>query len=264
MYRVPALAVLLLAAALGPVPSAGATPSCGGRPATLVLGDGNNHARGTPGDDVVVLGGGDDTYRPNGGTDVVCAGAGDDVVYGTDYRVRAYLGPGQDYAQVWQDGWADGGTGDDRLIAAYGATARGGAGDDELSSQAAEPRLSGGSGDDVLIVGISRPEIHGGSGYDTLVTWFGDEGVTIDLRSSTIVNATYGTVPFDGIENAEGTPQADVIRGDSGANRLTGGAGRDVLLGRGGADRLIGGTERDHANGGPGRDVCETETKVSC
>lgn len=265
MSRIPALVVLLLAATLGPVPPAVAAPSCGGRLATLVYGNANNHVHGTTGNDVVVLGGGNDTYRPNGGTDVVCGGAGEDIVYGVDHRVRAYLGADDDWAQVWQNGWADGGPGRDTIVAAYGATARGGAGDDELSSQAAEPRLAGGPGDDRLIVGASNPRnVDGGTGLDTLITWFGDEGATIDLRASTIVNATYGTVPFEGIENAVGTPESDVIKGDASANRLDGSAGDDVILGRGGDDTLVGGTETDRGNGGPGRDVCDTETKLSC
>src|SRR4051794_11223940 len=55
----PALALPLVVAVAGLAaapPPARAAPTCGGKPATMVFGDGDDVVTGTPGDDVVVLG----------------------------------------------------------------------------------------------------------------------------------------------------------------------------------------------------------------
>ena len=117
MHRI-LVALALLAAALGVAPPADAgVVRCAGRPATMVFGPGDNHVRGTTGDDVVVLGAGDDVYqRDDGGDDIVCGGPGDDVVSavsaGNDVIL---LGPGDDWAQAWYDAEVAGGPGADTI-----------------------------------------------------------------------------------------------------------------------------------------------------
>lgn len=62
---------------------------------------------------------------------------------------------------------------------------------------------------------------------------------------------------LDSIENVTGTEQRDVIMGDDGPNRLSGGGWYvgDVMQGRGGADHLYGHGGRDRFYGGAGPDV---------
>jgi len=60
---------------------------CGGRPATIVGGDGNDKLKGTPGRDVIYAGGGKDKVQGKSGKDRLCGGAGNDKLKG---------GPGKD------------------------------------------------------------------------------------------------------------------------------------------------------------------------
>ena len=59
----------------------------------------------------------------------------------------------------------------------------------------------------------------------------GDSSVTIDLAADTLLygDGTVGTVSF--IEDAEGSPNADILLGDDGPNVLFGGYGDDTLPG---------------------------------
>ncbi|MEU4770397.1 hypothetical protein AB0H12_45095 [Actinosynnema sp. NPDC023794] len=78
---VAALAVMA-AWSVTAVPTAHATPSCDGLPATIVGSADGDSLTGTNGDDVIVGLGGDDTIIGLAGNDRVCAGDGDDTVYG--------------------------------------------------------------------------------------------------------------------------------------------------------------------------------------
>ena len=60
---------------------------------------------------------------------------------------------------------------------------------------------------------------------------------------------------FNNIEALTGSDFDDILRGDTGANRLDGGTGRDRLVGRAGEDTLDGGRNADVLIGGPGRDI---------
>lgn len=257
MFRT--LAVLALAAAgLTAMPaSQAATPTCHGKVATMVFGDGNNDVTGTNGDDVVILGGGDDVYHDdNGGDDTICAGPGNDWVGATSPGADLIdLGQGNDWAQAWFQSRVIAGSGNDAVIAADNTIARGGAGRDELKSEGGSPRLIGGPGDDHFMIGLSAPTTFGGRGTDSVGFWFGDDPVRVNLARGTASSPGAGDMRLLGVENADGTAHADVIRGNSVGN---------VLRGNGGADRIYGGRGRDRANGGPGRDFCVAEVRVSC
>jgi Ca2+-binding RTX toxin-like protein len=97
-------ALALVVAGLAAAPPAHAVPTCGGKAATMVFGDGDDVVSGTDGDDVVVLGGGDDVYQnDNGGDDTVCAGPGDDAV--------SAVSPGADVIDLGSgDDWRRSGT----------------------------------------------------------------------------------------------------------------------------------------------------------
>src|SRR4051794_23130064 len=86
------IAVGLGLLALVPTAQSG-TPSCFGKPATIVGTDGNDFKVGTTGDDVIVTLGGADTVHADQGNDFVCSGTGSDSVTGDAGNDRISLGP---------------------------------------------------------------------------------------------------------------------------------------------------------------------------
>jgi Ca2+-binding RTX toxin-like protein len=121
---------LLLLAFLGSAAGAGAKPSCGGRPATIV----SNAPKivGTKAPDVIVAGPGDNMIYGEGGNDVICAGGGNDTAYGGRGDDTVFGEEGNDaiYGERGSDD-LDGGAGEDRLL---GAT-----GNDELTGRSLHP-----------------------------------------------------------------------------------------------------------------------------
>jgi serralysin len=78
--------------------------------------------------------------------------------------------------------------------------------------------------------------------------------VSVDLTAGTTVG--FATDALSTIENVNGSPHADTLRGDALNNRLDGKAGADTLIGEGGNDTLIGGLDVDVISGGLGTDTC--------
>jgi Ca2+-binding RTX toxin-like protein len=109
---VAAVGVMALGAQTGaqtqaPTPPGQATPTCNGKPATIVGTDGGENIEGTRGPDVIVgLGGNDINILGRGGSDVICGGRGWDFLWG---------GPGNDtlLGQADRDALS-GGNGNDR------------------------------------------------------------------------------------------------------------------------------------------------------
>lgn len=117
---------------LAPAVGAQGTPTCAGRPATIVGTEGADLLQGTAGVDVIVGNGGDDRILAGGGNDVICGNAGADYVQGGD---------GADLII--------GGYGNDRLIGSNGNDdIRGGFGDDYISGKAGADRIRGDQGAD--------------------------------------------------------------------------------------------------------------------
>jgi Ca2+-binding RTX toxin-like protein len=122
-------------AALGvPVAQAtdAATPTCMGKPATIIGTAGKDTLRGTPRADVIVAKGGRDLIKGRGGNDRICAGGGDDTVIGGGGADVIASGAGNDTIK--------GGYGNDRLL--------GQGGDDLLGGGPADDTLNGGTGTD--------------------------------------------------------------------------------------------------------------------
>lgn len=126
------------------------TPTCNGKPATIIGTDAGEYLWGTPGDDVILALGGNDVVVGYGGDDTICLGAGRDwafgmsgadVVLGEGGRDAIYLGPGADFGD-------------------------GGDGRDFVSGQGGADEVVGGPGNDVLLGGGNDDALDGGDGDD--------------------------------------------------------------------------------------------------
>jgi Ca2+-binding RTX toxin-like protein len=163
-----------------------------------------------------------------------------------------------------------GGAGDDNLSGSSGAgngdRLYGGAGDDALADASA---LNGGGGSDLLIAGSCGETIDGGPGIDSVSfarsTYLGIEA-TLD---GTAGLAPYGSFPggcpsehggpppsqiSSSVERIEGSPNGDILTGDSGPNVILGRGGADEIHGAGGDDFLVGGQGSDAIYGESGVD----------
>jgi hypothetical protein len=158
--------VAACAAMLAPgshIASAGG-PTCFGRTATILGGQGSERIRGTSGSDVIVGFGGQDVITSRAGNDLVCGKGGADVLRG---------GPGND--RIVGNRSSDriiGGSGDDFI--------RGGRRADRLNvgrHESGDDRVLGGFGNDVLRAGRGRDRLFGNHGSDSLAEGRADSRV---------------------------------------------------------------------------------------
>jgi len=214
---------------------------------------------GTDGPDTLDGLGGNDTLAGGGGNDLIQGGLGDDLASYAELTAtqavsvnlavgRALGAAGHDtlsgiehvltgagHDSLLGDGlanWLSGGAGNDLLS--------GGAGNDTLDGGDGADTIWGGNGDDVFIVGDGdRVYEAGGQGTDTIL-----------LR-----RASFSLVG-QSAENVTGdiTGIAFSMRGNTGANFLTGGGLADTLDGNMGHDTLNGGFGNDSLIGGAGND----------
>ncbi len=145
--------------------------------------------------------------------------------------------------------------GDATGAAAPGSFARsmrvyGGPGTDTIEVARYTAVLPGADNDTITGPGV-QPDMFSGTTVDYRGT---PAGVTVDLQAGQATGGS-GTDTLVGVQHAQGTSQADTLRGDGNANRLASeGAGVDLIIGRGGADTLAGGSGNDTLEGGPGND----------
>jgi Ca2+-binding RTX toxin-like protein len=267
-----------------PPAAAGATPTCLGRPATIV---GHGVLRGTGHADVIVGSRGADTISGGGGNDRICTAGGDDTIEGGEGSDRIEAGPGDDEVI--------GGNGSDLVLAGLGAdTVFGRRGNDRLYGGAATDYLDSGLGDDTLdggpggedqvIGGVGNDHLSGGPGDgDVLEGDYGTDSIDggpgaedtasfamagsggtasgtsngVDVNLATGTAAGDGSDTVSGIEAVVGSPFADTIVGDAEANMLFGGGGIDELLGGGGADQAFGGSGLDRCLEVAAAESCE-------
>ena len=112
----------------------------------------------------------------------------------------------------------------------------------------------GDSGNDILSAGAFEDRFDGGDGVDTLEFRFGG-AVRVALDGSIDFTGVATGDAYVGFENIFGSLNgADLLIGDSLANRLVGRGGNDSLVGRAGADKLEGGRGADTLSGGTGND----------
>ena len=91
-----AISAALLAGILGVAPVRAATPTCGGKKATIVGTRGKDRLMGTRRADVIVAKGGQDVVDGRGGDDLICSGRAFDLVAGGAGDDRIYAGKGAD------------------------------------------------------------------------------------------------------------------------------------------------------------------------
>ncbi|MCZ8154128.1 MAG: Hint domain-containing protein [Rhodobacteraceae bacterium] len=190
---------------------------------------------------------------------------------GVPYGSLAMLDHEQSVANV-----LTGGTGNDSLL--------GGAGNDTLSGGAGNDTILGGTGNDVITGGAGSDSLLGEDGDDTFIVTngsqvdsiFGGTGndsisfTTATVGANVVFSGTgsgsqnlvgVGAVAFTGIEGIDGSDLNDTLnaassggnvtlRGNGGADTITGGSANDALFGGAGADTLSGNAGNDVIDGG--------------
>ncbi len=153
---------------------------------------------------------------------------------------------------------ADGGTGDDTIIGAYGNDVfNGGDGDDSIFGGGGTDYITGGAGDDTINGGTGSDYIFGGDGddyltgaggHDQIDGGTGDDNIDGGLGNDYILGG-------DGDDLLFGYDGNDTIEGGAGNDQCWGENGHDLILGGDGDDDLVGGPGNDTLLGGPGTDL---------
>jgi len=270
----------------------------------MTPGDGNDKVRAGKGDDYVAEGGGNDKIAGGPGKDYVTylywnrsirvAGAREvfgagrdslgavetiegtakaDVLRGTQReddlrggggRDRIYGLGGNDLLFVY-GGLASGGPGVDFIQASGRTTANGGADSDQIVLLKGPVKGLGGPGADQFRV--AHPRFTGsadGQGDANQLDFSSHRrGVTVKIGAG---RAWWrgGRMTLRNIDNTLGTFRADTLIGGPGNDYMDGLRGPDTLRGLGGNDFLIGKGGFDKADGGPGWDICLTESRKAC
>lgn len=202
---------------------------------------GRDKVHGTEFADLITAFAGDDIIIALAGADTVAAGAGNDTVYANSRT-------------DWSDEAVDtvlGGAGDDHIFGGYGDVLNGGTGFDLLSLDL--------SGSDHGVAVNFRPMTLASLGDAVTIRIDGTElsgfQAVTDVRGSAgddrIVIANQHRIGAD-VDAAGGN---DLVRASTGADHLSGDAGRDRLLGLQGKDILDGGADDDRLIGGRATDV---------
>ena len=140
-----------------------------------------------------------------------------------------------------------------------GNTLYGEGGNDFLTALGENNFLFGGDDNDRFEVGPGANALDGGSGFDTADYSSSDAGVRVVLDTSPdeVGFGSGGSAEGNtliSIEGVIGSKFADVLTGNSEANKLEGGAGTDIIGVTSGKNTLDGGSENDLIIGGFGND----------
>lgn len=122
----------------------------------------------------------------------------------------------------------------------------GSADDDSFFDGAGRDRHSGRGGDDTLFSGSGADVLAGGAGKDTVsydpplgTPRRGGVRADLDGRADDGSAGERDRIRTD-VENLDGTPAADILRGNGRANEIDGGGGADRIFGLGGNDLISG------------------------
>jgi Ca2+-binding RTX toxin-like protein len=124
---------------------------------------------------------------------------------------------------------------------------------DEINGLQGNDFIDGSPGSDTLDGGLDNDTV---SYYDFNVYYYSDS-VNVDLQRATQQGGYAEGDVLISIENVSGSVEDDVIKGDSGANRLFGNGGSDILEGRDGDDDLFGDDGAAFFGGVEGNDVLD-------
>ena len=211
----------------------------------ILGGDGNDVIHAGDGDDIVFAGAGNDVVFGGRGNDALFGEAGDDVLLGEAGDDTIFGGSGRDLL--------DGGEGMDQLD--------GGENDDTLIGGAGADVVSGGAGDDVIVAAIadSNDTYDGGANIDTLDLRATSASAVVNLTVGTADSADIGADTIVNIENVRTGSGADVVIGNSDANKIEPGAGTDVVSGGAGDDVIVATITdgNDTYDGGTGTDTLD-------
>lgn len=240
---------------------------------------------GGEGDDALALAaGGEGALEGGAGNDTIAAGAGSRATAsGGAGRDELRLGPGVH--------WAEGGAGEDTLVADWSALGEGvairldaaagdgsgvlaaGAGRRILFEEIEALRVQGGAGADRLLAGAGADSLAGGAGNDTLQGGAGNDTLSGGLGDDILIVAGVGDVLAEagGLDTVMSSVawtlgagfEALVLLGSAGvagtgnalANAITGNAGANRLSGGLGDDTLDGMAGADRLEGGGGLDT---------
>lgn len=128
------------------------------------------------------------------------------------------------------------------------------AGNDWLSGGPGVDELFGGTGDDTWVfiqANDANDTFDGGPGRDTLD---GSDPSNCGITVDTVSGVFNGNLVLTDVENINGTPCADTLRGSAADNLINGNGGDDIIEGRAGDDGLNGGAGNDIVIGGLGND----------
>lgn len=236
----------------------------------LFGGAGNDKLKGDSGDDTLDGGSGIDRLEGGSGNDIYVVRDTGDVIKdtsGTDLiktSVTLRMGSGTDLALAIGSASINitGNALDNIIVGNAGNNVlAGGAGNDVLSGGSGNDTLNGGTGNDAFAGGAGNDIFNGGDGIDTVI--YSDSttsGVGVNLDNSNPNSGDALGDTFTSIENAIGSNQDDIIRGDGNDNALAGLLGSDSLFGLGGNDTLIGGDGADDLSGGTGFNIIDPGT----
>jgi Ca2+-binding RTX toxin-like protein len=241
-----------------------AKPTCGGRKATIVRGDGND-VISVPkhGPQVIFAGGGNDTIIAKRNKDTVCAGDGDDFISGGTGRDMLFGEAGNDVIDEGPgSGKAFGGPGDDTLLGGGGGDSlHGDDGGDRIFGQIQDDHLSGDSGNDLIVGGQGTDDMQGGRGDDWLRGGINNDFLSGDDGNDTL---SFGSAtppgPSSDLNGVSVNLRSGDANGDDSPERLS---GIENLVGSPFDDHLVG-VGRGFANGDGGSDSCGGFAGTSC
>ena len=227
--------------------------------------------------DDLIGGDGDDTLIGNGDANRLDGGGGKNLTGGEGTDTADYGAENatvivnlSDEAHVLDPGLALGANVDPlQAVTASGVdqlaeieSANGGSGDDVLIAGDKAAVLNGAEGNDLLLGGGGSATLDGGNGIDTVDYRSAGKGIDINLGDGGAGSVNKGKGSEDtliDIENARGGKGDDTITGNEFSNVLLGGDGDDTLRGQGGNDVFLAGDDRgdDTFNGGKDNDTVD-------
>ena len=213
--------------------------------------------RGDSGENDLYGRGGNDDINGGAGADRLFGGDGDDELWGLTGADRLDGGDGVDIAVYWtsntavtinlEDGTGQGGHAEGDVLVAvenlwgsdHDDTLLGDGGANRLYGGKGDDEIQGNGGNDILEGGIGADRLDGGPGMDMVSYSTSEEGVTIRLGGGLLEGSHAEGDTFVSIEGIEGSMYDDMLGGDDGANKLSGGLGDNILEGGGGPDQFV-------------------------